>query len=40
MNRYLAGLTPTQVAIVAGVFWFTLIGAVVLAFGMRWWNAR
>jgi hypothetical protein len=32
------GLTPTQIAVVTAVFVFTLLGALALAFALRWWN--
>jgi hypothetical protein len=33
-------LTPAQAAICAAVFVFTLIGALVLAWGFARWNSR
>jgi hypothetical protein len=40
MKRLTMGLSPAQCAIVLGVFAFTLIGAIAVAFAMRRWNAR
>lgn len=34
------GLTPAQLAVVGVVFVFTLIGAIAVAYGFRWWNGR
>ncbi len=34
------GLTRPQIAVVAAVFVFTLIGAVIVALVCRWWNVR
>jgi cbb3-type cytochrome oxidase subunit 3 len=34
------GLTPAQSAAVIGLFWFTLIGALALAWAFRRWNRR
>jgi hypothetical protein len=36
--KWTAGLTAPQIAAVTGVFWFTLIGAIVLALWFRWRN--
>jgi hypothetical protein len=33
-------LTPTQAAICAAVFVFTLIGALLVAWGFARWNSR
>lgn len=33
-------LSPRQIALVATVFWFTSIGAVLLAWGFARWNGR
>jgi len=40
MSRFTAGLTPNQIAIVIGIFWFTAIGAIVAALVFRWVNVR
>ena len=38
--KWTAGLTAPQIAAVTGVFWFTLIGAILLALWFRWRNGR
>lgn len=40
IKRIIGGLSPAQCAAVAGVFIFTLIGALLLAWAFRRWNAR
>lgn len=40
MHRLTLGLTKPQIALVSGIFIFTLIGAIIAAWGMRRWNLR
>ena len=40
IHKLIAGLTPVQIALVTGVFVFTLIGAILLALVLKRWNAR
>lgn len=40
MSKWTAGLGPLQVSAVLGVFVFTLIGAIALAWAFRKWNGR
>ena len=38
--NWTAGLKSRQITAVTCLFWFTLIGALLLAWAFRCWNAR